>query len=236
MSRGARSLSLSSEEDVPISIATATLGGSLTLPGDAAGLVIFAHGSGSSRFSTRNRRVAHALQYAGFGTLLFDLLTESEERQDAFTGHLRFDIDFLATRLQQVTRWVQSHPETQHLPIGFFGASTGAAAALVAAAKEPENVRAVVSRGGRPDLASDHLPNVQAATLLIVGGEDEPVIPLNEYAFARIKAIKRLEIVPGATHLFEEPGALEAVADLAAAWFEFHLRPTVILKREDAGS
>jgi dienelactone hydrolase len=200
------------------------LDGTLTLPENAAGIVLFAHGSGSSRFSSRNRRVARRLQAAGFATLLFDLLTSTEEREDDITGALRFDIGFLATRLGHATRWVREHFNTRGLRIGYFGASTGAAAALVAAAVEPADVSAIVSRGGRPDLAGEHLARVSAPTLLIVGGADQPVIPLNEEALRRLRGVKRMEIVPGATHLFEQPGALEAVAELAAHWFSGYVR------------
>lgn len=226
MRRSSSSPASSSEEEVQFKAEDATLNGSLHLLGapEAAGLVIFAHGSGSSRFSSRNRQVARHLQSAGFGTFLFDLLTEREEYEEAHTGHLRFDIEFLANRLGHATRWARANPRTQHLPFGYFGASTGAAAALVAAAIEPAGVGAVVSRGGRPDLADQHLPRVQAPTLLIVGGDDEAVIPLNQIAFAQLRCTKRFEIIPGATHLFEEPGALEEVAQFAAAWFDAHLR------------
>lgn len=209
--------------EVEISAGGVTLAGTLAIPRAVRGLVIFAHGSGSSRFSPRNRSVAHHLQAAGFGTLLFDLLTEAEEHEEAFTGHLRFDIGFLARRLTAVADWARTDSRARHLPLGFFGASTGAAAALVSAADQPEGVRAVVSRGGRPDLADEALPRVTAPTLLIVGGRDDLVLPLNAAALARLRCPKRLEIVPGATHLFAEPGALETVARLAADWFAFHL-------------
>jgi len=199
------------------------LAGTLTVPASAAGLVLFAHGSGSSRHSPRNRRVAETMQRAGLATLLFDLLTKAEERDEEFTGHLRFDIGLLASRLRLATAWAGRDERTAALRVGYFGASTGAAAALVAAADEEADVGAVVSRGGRPDLAGDALPRVQAPTLLIVGGADEGVVPLNEEALARLRCTKRLEIVPGATHLFEEPGALDRVADLAARWFVEHL-------------
>lgn len=222
------------EEDVEIDVGSNVLEGSLARASTAAGLVIFAHGSGSSRFSTRNRRVAQRLQAAGFSTLLFDLLTKAEEHEDAFTGHLRFDIKLLADRLRRVADWIHIQPKTRDLPIGYFGASSGAAAALVAAARTPESVKAVVSRGGRPDLADEYLPQVRAATLLIVGGADGPVIRLNELALTQLTAEKRLEIIPGATHLFEEAGALEAVADLASAWFAQHLSPSVSRQRKEA--
>lgn len=201
-----------------------TLAGDLVVPPHAKGVVVFAHGSGSSRFSARNRRVAQQLQAGGLGTLLFDLLTAEEEVVDARTAELRFDIALLAERLAKVVDWVDAQPATAGLPIGCFGASTGAAAALVAAAVRPQLVHAVVSRGGRPDLAGDYLPRVQAPTLLIVGGDDTPVIEMNETAMQRLAApVKELVIVPGATHLFEEPGTLERVADLALEWFGRHL-------------
>jgi dienelactone hydrolase len=186
------------------------------------GIVLFAHGSGSSRLSPRNTYVAEVLQASGFATLLFDLLTEEEERIDARTGELRFDIPFLTDRLVAATQWTLRQPGLQGLSIGYFGASTGAAAALSAAAQLPE-VAAVVSRGGRPDLAGAALSDVRAATLLIVGGNDRQVLALNRSALAQLRAEARLEIVPGATHLFVEPGALEAVARLAADWFAAHL-------------
>ena len=200
-----------------------TLTGDLEISQDAAGLVLFAHGSGSSRHSPRNQSVARVLRAAGSGTLLFDLLTWEEEADDAYTGHLRFDIRFLAERLASATRWVKSHAEAQQLPVGYFGSSTGGAAALVAAAELGEEVAAVVSRGGRPDLAGQALPLVQASTLLIVGGYDEEVLRLNEEAYAQLRCEKKLEVVPRATHLFEEPGALEEVARLAARWFQIYL-------------
>jgi dienelactone hydrolase len=187
--------------------------------------VLFAHGSGSGRHSPRNRYVARALQRAGLATLLIDLLTPEEEEADLRSGHLRFDVGLLAGRLAAATDWLAENPDTGDLRIGYFGASTGAGAALVAAAERPQEVGAVVSRGGRPDLAGDALPRVRAPTLLIVGGNDAPVIGMNEEAFARLRADKELEIVAGATHLFEEPGALEEVARLAAAWFARHLAP-----------
>jgi putative phosphoribosyl transferase len=195
------------------------LAGDLGIPPGATGIVVFAHGSGSSRLSTRNRAVARGLRNAGLATLLFDLLTEDEERVDAVTRELRFDIPLLAERLVQVTDWLLQEPRTAALRIGYFGASTGAAAALVAAARRPDSVHAVVSRGGRPDLAADALEHVRAPTLLIVGGLDVPVIAMNEEALARMAVEKTLEIVPGATHLFPEPGALERVAELTADWF-----------------
>lgn len=210
-------------EEVQIPLAKAWLSGDLRIPAGAQGLVLFAHGSGSSRHSVRNQQVAEELGRRGSATLLFDLLTEQEERVDIVTRHLRFDIDLLARRLVAATDWVHRRPETHDLPIGYFGSSTGAAAALIAASERPELVRAVVSRGGRPDLALDALPHVTAPTLLIVGGHDRQVLALNRKAFASLTCEKQLEIVAGATHLFEEPGALLAVARSAAEWFAQHL-------------
>lgn len=206
-----------------IPVGRVRLNGDLTLPADAQGLVLFAHGSGSSRLSPRNRYVAGMLQESGIATLLFDLLTPDEEQEDYFTGHLRFNIDLLAERLALVTRWLLEENQGRDFELGYFGASTGAAAALMAAAELPERVQAVVSRGGRPDLAGNALPRVKAATLLIVGGEDHVVIDLNERAYSQLRADKELKIIPGATHLFEERGALEQVARLAADWFASHL-------------
>jgi putative phosphoribosyl transferase len=200
-----------------------TLEGTLAVPPGARGVVLFAHGSGSSRHSPRNRFVAEALRDGGVGTLLVDLLTAEEEAVDVRTRHLRFDIGLLAERLVGAIDWLADQPETRGLSVGLFGASTGGGAALVAAAERPERVRAVVSRGGRPDLAGDSLPLVRAPTLLIVGEWDEPVIELNERARDQMRSEVRLEIVPRATHLFEEPGALEAVARLAREWFVRHL-------------
>lgn len=205
--------------EIRIPLSDATLGGELNIPDGAAGLAIFAHGSGSSRHSPRNQEVARTLRSVGLGTLLFDLLTAQEEEAEVYTRHLRFNITFLANRLVAVTNWVRSQPSCGGLKVGYFGASTGAAAALVAAAELPEVVHAVVSRGGRPDLAEAALDRVQAPTLLIVGGADTPVIPLNEQAFARLRCEKTLKIVPHASHLFEEAGALEKVAELAGEWF-----------------
>lgn len=199
------------------------LKGDLAVPAKACGLVVFAHGSGSGRMSPRNRAVARFLNGQRIATLLFDLLTDEEEGVDRYTGELRFNIPFLSRRLIQATRWARRSPEAKGFPLGYFGASTGAAAALVAAAEEPREIRAVVSRGGRPDLAGDALPFVEAPVLLIVGGNDQEVLGMNRDAMRRMRAEKRLEIVPGATHLFEEPGALERVAKLAAAWFNDHL-------------
>jgi putative phosphoribosyl transferase len=203
----------------------ATLEGDLAVPADASGVVLFAHGSGSSRFSSRNRHVARELNVAGLGTLLIDLLTRDEEEAERYTRHLRFDIGLLADRLGGAIRWLRQDAETRALPIGLFGASTGGGAALVAAARTPDEVAAAVLRGGRPDLAGDALPHVRAPTLLIVGGDDVPVIGMNRDAMARMSpdGEVRLEIVPGASHLFEEPGTLEEVARLTAGWFVRHL-------------
>jgi len=200
-----------------------TLNGDLSVPADARGLVVFAHGSGSSRHSARNRAVAEALNHGRLATLLLDLLTDAEERRDAITAALRFDIPLLGDRVVGAIDWTRNQPTISPLPIGLFGASTGAAAALLAAASRPAAVRAVVSRGGRPDLAEGAFDAVTAPTLLIVGGHDEVVIELNRQAFERLRGPKALEIVPGATHLFEEPGALDEVARLAREWFERHL-------------
>ncbi|MBO9539300.1 alpha/beta hydrolase [bacterium] len=212
-----------SSRSVRIPLGEVALEGDLVLPERASGLVVFAHGSGSSRFSTRNRYVAEVLQRAGLGTLLFDLLTPEEEAIDAYNARLRFDIPLLARRVVETTDWLKRTDETRQLAIGYFGASTGGGAALVAAAARPEAVAAVVSRGGRPDLAGEALLRVQAPTLLIVGGYDDVVIELNREAYALLRCEKALEIVPGATHLFEEPGTLEAVARLATTWFTRHL-------------
>ncbi len=206
---------------VPVSMAggEVSLEGNLTVPAGAGAVVLFAHGSGSSRHSPRNRYVAEVLQQAGLATLLIDLLTPDEEQIDNRTAQLRFDIGMLAGRLVGATDWLNGQPSTQHLQVGYFGASTGGGAALVAAAQRPAAVGAVVSRGGRPDLAGEALPEVQAPTLLIVGGLDTPVIEMNRHAMAQIRVETRLVIVPGATHLFEEPGTLEEVARLARDWF-----------------
>ena len=213
------------EREVRVSAGPVTLEGSLGIPNSAGGVVLFAHGSGSGRHSPRNRYVARVLREANLATLLIDLLTEDEEEVDLRTTRLRFDIGLLARRLVGATDWLVQNPDTEQLRIGYFGASTGAGAALVAAAERPDEVGAIVSRGGRPDLAGDALPLVKAPTLLIVGGNDEPVIGMNEEALARMRAVKRLQIVPGASHLFEEPGALEEVARLATGWFARHLGP-----------
>jgi putative phosphoribosyl transferase len=212
------------KSEVSIDVEGATLQGTLFVPKGASGLVLFAHGSGSSRHSPRNRYVAQVLNSRGIATLLFDLLTRKEESIDQYTGELRFDIPFLAKRLVDATRWITDNPGTSDFRLGYFGASTGAGAALVAAAQMPDVLSAVVSRGGRPDLAQGALGAVRAPTLLIVGGDDEPVIGMNREALAKLKCPeKKLVIVPGATHLFEEPGTLEEVARLAAEWFSRHL-------------
>jgi putative phosphoribosyl transferase len=213
----------SDERIVRVAVADVTLEGNLVLPDDARGIVLFAHGSGSSRHSPRNRHVASILQRSGLATLLIDLLTPAEEAVDARTAHIRFDIGLLAERLVGATDWLNDQSATRDLSIGYFGASTGGGAALVAAAERPGSVAAVVSRGGRPDLAGPALQRVQAPTLLIVGGSDMPVIDLNRDAMAQMQCETKLEIVPGATHLFEEPGTLDQVALLASQWFERYL-------------
>jgi len=208
---------------VQIQAGRAVLFGSLTIPENAIALVLFAHGSGSSRHSPRNQFVARTLNDARLGTLLFDLLTRDEEALDMRTGEHRFNIGLLAQRLVHATKWAKQQQEIRDLPIGYFGSSTGGGAALVAAAEIPDDVGAVVSRGGRPDLAGDALPKVQAPTLLVVGGNDDVVIELNEMARDQMRCEVTLEIVPGATHLFEEPGALEKVAKFASDWFVNHV-------------
>jgi putative phosphoribosyl transferase len=214
------------EQLVSVPAGSVTLEGSLTLPKDARAIVLFAHGSGSSRHSPRNRYVARVLNKARLATLLIDLLTVHEEVVDARTADFRFDIDLLTERLVDATDWLTQFPDTKGLPIGYFGASTGAAAALAAAAVRPDAVGAIVSRGGRPDLADDMaLVRVRAPTLLIVGEEDGQVVGLNRQAFAQLRCEKQLMIVPGASHLFEEPGALDEVARLARNWFQRHLIP-----------
>jgi pimeloyl-ACP methyl ester carboxylesterase len=205
-------------------VGQAHLGGELNIPAGAAGVVLFAHGSGSSRHSPRNQFVARVIRESGNGTLLFDLLTATEEIEDNITAALRFDISLLAARLAAATRWLMTQPDLEHLTVGYFGSSTGGAAALVAAAELGEKIGAVVSRGGRPDLAGSALPRVQSPTLLIVGEYDDAVLLLNEDARAKLRCEKELKIVPRATHLFEEEGALEEVARLAADWFRVHLR------------
>jgi pimeloyl-ACP methyl ester carboxylesterase len=211
------------EQTIAVPVGGGELQGDLHIPAGALGLIIFAHGSGSSRQSPRNRYVARVLQEHLFGTLLLDLLTVVEEETESPAGELRFNIGLLAERLLQASSWARANRYTSILPIGYFGASTGSAAALVAAARQPENVRAIVSRGGRPDLAGPYLQDVTAPTLLIVGGDDTVVIRLNEEALLHMRAEAKLEIVPGATHLFEEPGALEKVAELATNWFSQHM-------------
>ena len=203
----------------PVQLGTLALPGDLVIPAQSLGLVMFAHGSGSGRLSPRNQWVARALQRVNMATLLFDLLTEEE----ACDRRLVFDIDLLAGRVVEAIHWAEHHPDLSHLRLGLFGASTGAAAALAAAATRPDRVAAVVSRGGRPDLALSSLPRVQAPTLLIVGGLDTEVLELNRLALRQLRAPKRLEVVPGAGHLFQEPGALGSVAAFACSWFLQHL-------------
>jgi dienelactone hydrolase len=214
--------------EVQIPAGRAVLSGNLTIPENAMALVLFAHGSGSSRLSPRNQFVARTLNCAGLGTFLFDLLTPEEEALDIYTREHRFNIGLLAERLVHVTTWTRQRDQTRNLSIGYFGSSTGGAATLVAAAELPQDVGAVVSRGGRPDLAGDALTKVQAPTLLIVGGNDDIVIELNEMARDQMRCEVKLEIIPGATHLFEEPGALERAAELASDWFSLHLGPNFI--------
>ena len=219
----------SEERVVRVVAGPVTLEGNLILSAGARGVVLFAHGSGSSRLSPRNRYVARLLNEGKLATLLIDLLTPDEAVIDVQSAHLRFDIGLLAERLIGATDWLTQYPDSRHLRVGYFGASTGAAAALVAAAERPRVVGAIVSRGGRPDLAGPALARVQAPTLLIVGGDDAPVIELNRQAFTQLRGEKRLAIIPGATHLFEEPGARERVAWLAREWFESHLAPAEAL-------
>jgi putative phosphoribosyl transferase len=213
--------------EVIIPVDMVHLEGDLVLPPEAKGLVLFAHGSGSSRHSPRNRYVARVLHEAGVGTLLFDLLTPDEEELEAYTGHLRFDIPLLAGRLAGATRWVTGQCAALNPSLGYFGSSTGAAAALVAAAELDGLINSAVSRGGRPDLAGPALERVTAATLLIVGADDTPVIQLNEEAYARLRCEKMLKLIPGATHLFEEEGSLERVARMASEWFGSHFQAAV---------
>jgi dienelactone hydrolase len=208
--------------EIQIPAGRATMAGNLTIVDQAVALVLFAHGSGSSRHSPRNQFVARRLNDAGLATLLFDLLTPEEEAVDLYTREHRFNIGLLAERLLYATRWAAQQDQTRNLRVSYFGSSTGAAAALIAASELPDAICAVVSRGGRPDLAGDALPKVKAPTLLIVGGEDHVVIGMNEEARAQMRCEVKIDIVPGATHLFEEPGALERVADLAADWFLLH--------------
>jgi putative phosphoribosyl transferase len=209
--------------DVSIPTGEETINGNLEIPQGARVIVLFAHGSGSSRFSPRNTYVARLMNKHGMATLLMDLMTADEEAIDEQTAEYRFDIDLLAKRLIDATVWLQQNRATASLAIGYFGASTGAAAALIAAAKLPNDVKAVVSRGGRPDLASEHLAKVKAPTLLIVGGDDVEVLEMNKNALKLIRAEKKLEVVPGATHLFEEPGKLQEAAEFAIYWFSKHL-------------
>jgi pimeloyl-ACP methyl ester carboxylesterase len=204
-------------------VGKAILEGDMTIPEGAKGLVLFAHGSGSGRHSPRNRYVAGVLNESGFATLLADLLTAEEEVIDQRTRHLRFDISLLAERLEGITAWIQNNAATAKLALGYFGASTGAAAALMAAARQAGKIKAVVSRGGRPDLAGDFLPIVKAPALLIVGGHDPEVLTLNRWALEKLNPQSALSIIPGATHLFEEPGTLESAAQMAAEWFREHL-------------
>jgi len=211
--------------ELQIPTGRAVLSGNLTIPENANALVLFAHGSGSSRHSPRNQFVARTLNRAGLGTLLFDLLTPEEEALDIYTREHRFNIGLLAERLVHATKWIRQQEASRDLRIGYFGSSTGGAAALVAAAELPQDAGAIVSRGGRPDLAGDALPKVHAPTLLIVGGNDDIVIELNEMACDQMCCEVKLELIPGATHLFEEPGALEKVAKLAGDWFSLHLIP-----------
>jgi len=212
------------KDEVEINVNNIRLNGILQIPEGAQGIVLFAHGSGSSRFSVRNQHVANILHTTKIATLLFDLLTPDEEAIDEITRQHRFNIELLASRLIAATDWLASQSTTQYLSVGYFGASTGAAAALQAAAQKQDIVKAVVSRGGRPDLAGAALAQVKAPTLLIVGGNDEPVIEMNEDAMRKMQCIKKLEIVLGATHLFEEPGTLDEAANLAKEWFTFYLR------------
>jgi putative phosphoribosyl transferase len=220
------------EISIRIPAGRAQLDGDFYHPSQTTGLVVFAHGSGSSRLSPRNRYVAKILRNAGLGTLLFDLLTPEEEFEDERTGVLRFDIRLLAQRLIQATDWLINNLETSDYQFGYFGASTGAAAALIAAAEIPQRIFAVVSRGGRPDLAGSALVRVKAPTLLIVGGNDSDVIQLNQAAYAALKTEKKLEIVSGATHLFEEPGTLDQVGKLASVWFSRYLLKINPIKKE----
>jgi dienelactone hydrolase len=209
---------------VRIPVGSVVVAGDLTVPSGAKGVVLFAHGSGSSRFSPRNKYVAKIFNAQKIATLLFDLLTDVEDQEDIETGAFRFNIPLLAERLIGATEWLRKDPQTKNCPFGYFGASTGAAAALIAAAKLPNEIATVVSRGGRPDLAADYLPRVAAPTLLLVGGLDTEVIELNRQAMEQMSAEKKLVIVPGATHLFEEPGKLEEVAKIATNWFLDYLK------------
>jgi dienelactone hydrolase len=222
---GAKDTSDATRTSVAVPIGAESLPGELGMPPGAHGIVLFAHGSGSSRHSPRNQRVARTLERRHLATLLIDLLTPQEEAVDDVTAEFRFDIPLLAKRLVAIVDWLRGRAETASLPIGLFGASTGGGAALIAAAERPGDVAAVVSRGGRPDLAGRALERVSAPTLLVVGGHDAPVIQMNRDAMRQMRGEVKLEIVPGATHLFEEPGTLDRVADLAGSWFEHHLQP-----------
>ena len=224
MSGTPRTKEVSDRGEVQIKAGSVVLNGELSVPEHATGIVLFAHGSGSSRHSPRNQYVARVIRNSGVGTLLFDLLTRQEEAIDNYTREFRFDINLLARRLIAATGWLAGESEASHLCPGYFGSSTGGAAALIAAAELRTKLGAVVSRGGRPDLAGKALRRVKAPTLLIVGGLDGPVIEMNEEAYAELQCVKELRIVPGATHLFEEPGKLEEVASLAAEWFRKYLR------------
>jgi dienelactone hydrolase len=219
------SSAVTNERSVTVPVGEVRLAGDLSVPPDARGLVVFAHGSGSGRFSPRNRAVADFLVRSGLATLLMDLLTAEEEAEDLRTARLRFNVRLLGDRVTGTIDWLASSGDVRDLPLGCFGASTGAAAALIAAAERPQRVAAVVSRGGRPDLAGEALRRVTAPTLLIVGGRDAEVLELNRLAQAELKGESQLVVVPGASHLFEEPGALEKVAMLARDWFLEHLRP-----------
>ncbi len=210
------------EREVDISVGKVAIKGSLVIPSEAKGIVLFAHGSGSGRFSPRNQYVAKVLNEAGFATLLIDLLTKEEEDADLLTAKFRFNINLLSERLVSATEWLRKEPATKGLSLGYFGASTGAAAAIIAATKFPDAVKSIVSRGGRPDLAIEYLWRVRAPILLIVGGNDRAVIELNKKALESLQVEKKLEIVPGATHLFEESGKLEEVAKLSVKWFKSH--------------
>ncbi|HJO01878.1 MAG TPA: dienelactone hydrolase family protein [Candidatus Woesearchaeota archaeon] len=210
-------------KEIEITADKVVLKGNLSIPKNAKAIILFAHGSGSSRFSPRNQYVAQVLYKAGLATLLMDLLTKEEELIDEQTGEIRFNIEFLADRLIGATTWLKKNSEAKKLAVGYFGSSTGAGAALIAAAKYPADIKTIVSRGGRPDLAMPYLKKVKASVLLIVGGNDIPVIRMNKEAMKHLSIEKKLEIVPGATHLFEEPGKLEEVAKLAAGWFTKHM-------------
>ena len=217
---GSTATTVADERPVQVALGRITLDGDLSIPAHPRAVVLFAHGSGSSRFSARNKRVAELLRERGFATLLMDLLTPNEESLDVHTGEYRFDIGRLAERLVGATEWLGANAATAKLPVALFGASTGGGAALVAAAEIPDQIAAVVSRGGRPDLAGEALTRVRAPTLLIVGGNDETVLELNREALALLRTTARLEVIPKATHLFEEPGALDEVARHAAAWID----------------